>query len=395
MHAALAASPEADVSFFSHIDFSNGAIAAVSGGSDSTALLLLLKDHINRVAPAAKLLAVTVDHALRPQSAAEAASVKALCQRLGIAHRTMVWTGPKPGTGVPAAAREARYRLLAEAARAQGIGMVLTGHTEDDQAETVRMRRQRSAVDEGRGLAGMAPATLFDGAVWIVRPLIGTRREALRDMLRQRQIQWIDDPTNSDTAYERPRVRVAIGGDEAGISAASELAARAAQERIHLGRRAAAVIGALASQPATGLIRLEPEFGHASDREAAVYALRIVLATVGGVAFLPDEARAAALFDRLGGQKLRATLSRVTVDARRGGIFLYREARGLPAPAAAAQRSLWDGRRSITFGNADAGLVIAPTGQAYASRLEETTGGSAPKSLVRAALVASALVARS
>ncbi|KRA00283.1 tRNA(Ile)-lysidine synthetase [Mesorhizobium sp. Root157] len=388
MLAALDASPYLDAHLLSHIDFSHGAVVAVSGGSDSTALLILLKDHFERARCSARLVAVTVDHALRPSSAAEAAGVKQLCERLGIAHRTMVWAEAKPETGVPAAAREARYRLLAEAARAEGIGMVLTGHTADDQAETVAMRRQRSAVDEGRGLAGMAPATLYDGAIWIVRPLIGTRREALRAMLLQRRIQWIDDPTNADTAYERPRVRAAIGANGAGFSAAIALAARAARERMGLGEQAAALIDALAAQPVRGLIRLEPEFGHGGDRAAAIYALRILLAAVGGVSFLPDEARAAALFDRLGTEPFRTTLSRVAIDARRAGIFLYREARGLPEPMPATDCRLWDGRRSITFSDTEEGLVIAPTGPADAARLAQAVQGGGPGSLVRAALCA-------
>jgi tRNA(Ile)-lysidine synthase len=384
MQVALEASPDLDAPLFSQIDFSHGAIAAVSGGSDSTALLLSLKDHIAAVAPAAKLVAVTVDHALRPASAAEALAVKQLCGRLGIAHRTMVWTGAKPATGIPAAAREARYRLLAEAARAEGIGMVLTGHTADDQAETVAMRRQRGSTDDGRGLAGMAPATLYDGNVWIVRLLIGTRREALRAMLRHRQIQWIDDPTNADPTFERPRVRAAIGVDVEGFSAAIALAARAARERMEIGERAAALIATFATQPVPGLIRLAPEFAHPADRGAAVYALRILLATAGGAAFLPDEPRASSLFDRLAGRPFRASLSRAAIDARRGGIFLHREARDLPAPVAGF--TLWDRRRLITFSDIEEGLLIAPAGPAHAARLAEALEDAAPKSLLRAAL---------
>ncbi|UCI10109.1 tRNA lysidine(34) synthetase TilS [Mesorhizobium sp. B1-1-8] len=402
---------EPDLSTFFDFDFSDGAIAAVSGGSDSTALLLLIKDHLDRTAPTARLLAVTIDHDLRPGSAAEAEAVARLCAEHGIAHRTLIWSGSKPSSGLPAAAREARYRLLAETARAEGMGLILTGHTADDQAETVLMRqarergaRERGAregatrsegtSDDGRGLAGMAPATLYNWRTWIVRPLLGMRRAALREMLRRRGIGWIEDPTNLDIRFERPTIRAALKADD-GEARFAELitkAGQAAAEREEIGRRAAILIDAYADKPAQGLIRLDRDFAADEDGEAAIYALRILLATVGGAAFLADEARARLLFGRLRSGSLRATLSRTMVDARRAGIFLYREGRNLPSAAPAMDNQFWDGRRRITLSDSPDWLVIAPLGQAAAKR-SLTEGGEraqegAPPALLRAALAA-------
>ncbi|UVK56455.1 tRNA lysidine(34) synthetase TilS [Mesorhizobium sp. AR02] len=397
----LATEPDLSTRLFSHIDFTHGAVAAVSGGSDSTALLLLLKQHLDRTAPSAKLLAVTVDHGLRQGSAAEAQAVAKLCAERGIAHRTMVWAGSKPSTGLPAAAREARYRLLAEAARSEGIGLIVTGHTADDQAETVLMRQTREEGREfaemasrglaemgGRGLAGMAPATLYDWREWIVRPLLGTRRAALRDFLRREHVGWVDDPTNIDETFERPRVRAALAGESAEhMEGALLLAGQAAIERSQLGAGAADLIHRFASQPTTGLIRLDPRLLSAGDDRAAIYAFRILLATAGGVPFLPDQARSEALFDRLKAGFLCATLSRTVVDFRRIGIFLRREARGLPAAAAAVDNTIWDGRRHITLNDSSSGLLIAPLGSAAVKRLA-IDDGETPASLMRAALAA-------
>lgn len=392
--------PDLSTKLFSHIDFTSGAVAAVSGGSDSTALLLLLKQHLDRVAPATKLLAVTVDHDLRPGSAAEAQAVSRLCATYAIPHRILTWSGRKPSAGLPAAAREARYRLLAEAAQAEGTGLILTGHTADDQAETVLMRQAREeglARDEGRGhpdtagrgLAGMAPATLYDWRTWIVRPLLGVRRAALRDVLRRRRVGWADDPTNANEAFERPRMRAALadGNGTQRIDDALALAAREGGARTQLGLGAADLIRDLATQPAAGLVRLDPGLLKAGEHRAAVYALRILLATTGGVAFLPDQARGEALFDRLKAGFLCATLSRTVVDYRRAGLFLRREARGLPATAAATGSVVWDGRRRITLNDGNGALLIAPFGAAAARRLA-VGEGETPPSLMRAAFAA-------
>lgn len=348
-------------------------VVAVSGGSDSLGLLLLAAEFFG---DSRRLLAVTVDHGLRPEASAEARAVAALCARQGIAHRTMAWHGAKPSCGLIAAAREARYALLAEAAADAGADTILVAHTLDDQAETVAMRARRR--DEGSGLAGMAAATLYDWRVWIVRPLLGIRRQEIRAFLAERGIGWIDDPTNRDPAYERVRVRAELSDAEIETLAARARAEGAAREA--LSRLAALLVERFAISPARGLYRLDPAF-LAADGEAATLALRALLAMAGGASRLPDEDRVAALLARLGGDGARATLSRAVVEVRRTGIWIRREARNLPVPGAGDAPALWDGRWRI----AGTGVTVAPLGAARA-RTFPADATQAPQSLIRAAL---------
>ena len=352
-------------------------VVAVSGGSNSTALLLLLKEQLDRVAPAARLLAVTVDHRLRPESGAEAEAVGRLAAARGIDHRILSWTGQKPETGIAAAARQARYGLLAQAAIEAGTDVVVTGHTADDQAETVLMRRQRG---DGPGLAGMAPATLFQDTVWIVRPLLATRRAALRALLTKRDVGWIDDPGNADPTSERVRARLALSDAREtpdSVAGLLDVARKAAASRRDMGRRAADLIRRHAFRIEPGLIRIDPALV-GDDDHARCHALRLLLAVTGGTPHLPDEAATRTLARRLAVAPCRATLSRTLVAARHDGIWLCRERRGLPDPRPVQDGMVWDGRYRISATAATGGMLVAPAGVAGSMKY-----GQAPKACRR------------
>src|SRR6201996_9267504 len=144
-------------------------VLAVSGGPDSVALMWLMARWRRALARGPSLVAVTVDHGLRQASAREARDVKRLAQSLGLVHHTLRWRDVKPKTGLPAAAREARYLLLARAAQDHGASHILTAHTCDDQAETLLMRMLRGSGIAG--LAAMARQTRREGVV-LARPFL-------------------------------------------------------------------------------------------------------------------------------------------------------------------------------------------------------------------------------
>src|SRR6266446_963469 len=205
-------------------------VLAVSGGPDSIALMWLAARWRRTLARGPRLIAVTVDHGLRAEAKREARDVKRLAQALDLPHRTMRWTGAKPKTGLPAAARAARYRLLARAARTSGATHILTGHTRDDQAETLLMRLLRGSGIAG--LAAMARESERDG-LWLARPLLDVPKSRLIATLGKAGIDFADDPTNRDTAFTRPRLRALLptlaaeGGDARSLARLASRLARA------------------------------------------------------------------------------------------------------------------------------------------------------------------------
>jgi tRNA(Ile)-lysidine synthase len=209
---------EADALFCDLVD-EPALVLAVSGGPDSTALLILAAGWRKRRNRGPRLLAVTVDHGLRPESRAEAAAVQQLAHTLAVRHRTLRWRGPKPATRLQEKAREARYRLLAAAARGARASCIVTAHTRDDQAETVILRLARGSGPGG--LAGMArsmplaPAFQRVGAsrkpaapyLKLVRPLLDVPKTRLLATLRAASVNFAEDTSNVDPRFTRVRVR--------------------------------------------------------------------------------------------------------------------------------------------------------------------------------------------
>ncbi len=335
---------------------------AVSGGSDSTALLMLARPWARAVG--AQLRVASVDHGLRgAQARAEIAAVERLCAELGLGHDRLKWEGWDGQGNLQAAARAARYDLLAGWAASQGIGAVLLGHTLDDQAETVLMRLARgSGLD---GLSAMAPARRARGVLWL-RPLLGMRRHELRAFLREAGIGWSDDPGNADPSYERVRIRQALAQlAPLGISAEglAATAARLAGPRAALEQAAQAAAERIAQVRHGGVFFDREGFQEQPDelrRRLLAHALR----WVGGGEHAPRHQKLRAALKRiLADPRGRLTLHGCIIELAPGRIAVLRE----PASVArlkAAPGGLWDGRWRLVGPPAPEGAHLAALGEA-------------------------------
>lgn len=329
-------------------------LIAISGGSDSTALLVAFDMALRSPDFSGfSLFAATVDHGLREGSDTEAQAVARLAKRRGVSHRILSWTGDKPSSGLQSAARAARYRLLAQEARRVGAVAILVGHTAGDQRETIAMRRTRGA---GEGMAGMAPAVLLQGETWVLRPFLDLDREVLRDFLRSQGESWLEDPSNINPRFERARLRLTQGD---GIL--PQPAALTGVQRCEGARQQARWLERHVRVSHCLVAAVDPDIPRGAVEALALFKLAGAL---GGVTHLSPLESRDSLFRWLKTAQLgRKTLGGTVFDLRRQGLFLYREARNLGPVAVAGAEKVWDGRFVVGRGTAPGGYVQGAEGE--------------------------------
>lgn len=343
---------------------------AVSGGADSLALALLVGDWA--AARGGSLLALTVDHRLRAGSAEEAARTAQRLAAAGIRHRVLAWAGEKPATGIQAAARAARYRLLAAACAEEGALHLLVAHHRDDQAETVLQRLARgSGVD---GLAAMAAVVEMEG-LRLLRPLLDVDPARLRATLAARGVGWIEDPSNANPLFARVRLRKLLPALAAEGIGADRLAATArAQGRAREALEAATarlMAEAVALDP-RGFARLDPEPLRRATEELALRALAGVARSIGGGP-PPRLGRLERLrAELLAPRPRRRSFAGCLFLPHAGLLLTCREpaAAAPPLPVRGGQAVRWDGRFQVRLSGAGSGWIgaLGPAGLAEMRR---------------------------
>lgn len=336
--------------------------AAVSGGSDSLALGLLLADWI--AVQGGRLHVLSIDHGLRPEARAECDAVARRFAALPhCTAQVLEWRGPKPAARLQAAARAARYRLLADWCRERGVLHLALGHTADDQAETFAMRRAQGSTP--LGLAAMPAIRQLDG-VRLLRPLLGVMRAELRDWLKARGESWAEDPSNAAVAFERTRWRASLAQSGEGTRLAAQAQAfGAARDRSD--RAVARLLAASGCLHPEGYLTIDLAAWRAAGLDLRVATARRALLAIGGQDYpaAPDRleevaaGEPAALRKTLGGCIVRARHGRLMVCREPGSIRDYRR-------VAPGWTGTWDRRFALTISTElppGEDLVIARLGE--------------------------------
>lgn len=325
---------------------------AVSGGGDSTAMMLLVRRWLDLTVPPTTITVLTVDHGLRAESTSEADWVARRAAELGFEHRTLAWRGDKPSADLQAAAREARYSLMTGYCRDHVIGALATAHTSNDQAETLIMRLRRgSGLD---GLAGMAEISERDG-IALIRPLLAVSRARLEDVLTEAGQSWLDDPSNRNGIYERVRIRRGLKA-AAGLGLSRKMVTLSARR---LGRARAALEAVtgefleahLAVGPGGfGEIAMEPLLR--THEEIGLRSLARMVTAFGGRATAPQLSKLEAAYEMLRKDPRTTTLGGCLLTLRGGHLLITREAGRMPRTAFLLQPGeavIWDRRFRIAL----------------------------------------------
>ncbi|WP_142416033.1 tRNA lysidine(34) synthetase TilS [Bartonella massiliensis] len=417
-------------------------ILAVSGGSDSLALMFLVKEHFETLSVSPEIIAVTVDHQLRKESAREAEIVAEICRTHHIKHITVRWEGEKPKTHIAASARVARYDLLVLEAQKQGASLIMTGHTLNDQVETYQMRYQRLQKNKGilydkagalrdgasaggfvgalrgeagalgdgvpaggfvgalRGEAGAlgdgVPAGGFAGAlhdkagalgdedharktrshiaeksydalyarglscipreallhrkVRLIRPLLGVKRQTLRNYLRLRGKTWIDDPTNEDRNFERVRVRQSLSSQK--LADIAQKINEAALQRRQQAKNIADLILALDITVQHGRCFIAKPASFLQKHSCFPFVVGLFAVLMGGACYLLPKQKLSTLVQKIclySSKKKRFTYAGCVIEYNKSGIALWREGRNMKEAIVEPDATfIWDGRYHIT-----------------------------------------------
>jgi tRNA(Ile)-lysidine synthase len=307
---------------------------ALSGGGDSLALLLATVDWARR--KGRSLIVLTVDHQLRRESEGWTKACAETAYRFNLPFRALAWSGEKPKTGLPAAARAARHMLLADAARQAGARVILMGHTADDVLEASIMRAQGSTTPSARQWSP-SPAWPQGRGLFLLRPLLGVRRAEIRDWLRSRHETWIDDPANEDDTYARPRARRAISNGAAPSSV--------------MATPSAAVLAETCRHDARGDLAITRAVLRNAEPEALLRFVSAACLCAAGTSRPPARDRVERLAMRATGEGTFVTsLAGARIEATHETVLFQREAgeaaRGglVRLKLMAGETGVWDGR---------------------------------------------------
>jgi len=327
--------------------FSTRCAIAVSGGPDSMALAFCVKRW------GGDILALIVDHALRPESAKETEETQKKLIKLGIQSEILRWDHEPVVSKLHATARKARYSLLVEACRRHGIHDLLLAHQREDQAETILMRLAKgSGVD---GLAGI-PARSFLSDVRLVRPFLNIAKERLIATCAAAGISFIADPSNDSEKFARGRLRrvLPLLADEGlTVKRLLDLGARAGEVRDALDHYTKSLLRVATKRDDAGVLRFNLEQLRSAPRAVGLRALGFCLQHVHEEEYGPERASLASLYDALcaGGDMETRTLHGCLIAKNENHATFMREyAAVTDAPTIrTGETVVWDNRWAVTL----------------------------------------------